>query len=125
MQKWSEWQDLNLRPPVPQTGALTGLRHTPMLVFKGVLPAGKLKSAQGRKRCGKKNSGSLIYLRASGPEFSDTFPGVGKHIAKVGEFGPGPFQQLDFAQCQTTEPAFGPVLRCAGSGRKPFAWQGP
>jgi hypothetical protein len=27
--KWSERQDLNLRPPVPQTGALTGLRYAP------------------------------------------------------------------------------------------------
>ena len=27
---WSERRDLNSRPPVPQTGALTGLRHAPM-----------------------------------------------------------------------------------------------
>ncbi len=27
--KWSERGDLNSRPPVPQTGALTGLRHAP------------------------------------------------------------------------------------------------
>ena len=27
--KWSEREDLNLRPPVPQTGALTGLRYAP------------------------------------------------------------------------------------------------
>ena len=27
--KWSERRDLNSRPPVPQTGALTGLRHAP------------------------------------------------------------------------------------------------
>jgi hypothetical protein len=27
--EWSERQDLNLRPPVPQTGALTGLRYAP------------------------------------------------------------------------------------------------
>ena len=26
---WSEWRDLNPRPLVPQTSALTGLRHTP------------------------------------------------------------------------------------------------
>src|SRR6187200_1759867 len=26
---WSGWGDLNSRPPVPQTGALTKLRHSP------------------------------------------------------------------------------------------------
>ena len=26
---WSERRDLNSRPPVPQTGALTGLRYAP------------------------------------------------------------------------------------------------
>ena len=26
---WSEREDLNLRPPVPQTGALTRLRYAP------------------------------------------------------------------------------------------------
>lgn len=26
---WSVWQDLNLRPPAPQAGALTRLRYTP------------------------------------------------------------------------------------------------
>ena len=26
---WSEWWDLNSRPPVPKTGALARLRHTP------------------------------------------------------------------------------------------------
>src|SRR5256885_3683051 len=29
--KWSERRDLNSRPPVPQTGALTRLRHAPMI----------------------------------------------------------------------------------------------
>jgi hypothetical protein len=29
-EKWSERRDLNSRPPVPQTGALTGLRYAPM-----------------------------------------------------------------------------------------------
>ena len=28
---WSERRDLNSRPPVPQTGALTGLRYAPMM----------------------------------------------------------------------------------------------
>ncbi len=28
-ERWSERQDLNLRPLVPQTSALTGLRHAP------------------------------------------------------------------------------------------------
>jgi hypothetical protein len=28
--KWSEREDLNLRPLVSQTSALTGLRHAPM-----------------------------------------------------------------------------------------------
>ena len=27
---WSEWRDSNPRPLVPQTSALTGLRHAPM-----------------------------------------------------------------------------------------------
>ena len=27
---WSEREDLNLRPPVPQTGALTRLRYAPI-----------------------------------------------------------------------------------------------
>ena len=28
--EWSEREDLNLRPPVPQTGALTRLRYAPI-----------------------------------------------------------------------------------------------
>ena len=31
---WSERGDLNSRPPVPQTGALTELRYAPTLRFK-------------------------------------------------------------------------------------------
>src|SRR5262245_15309301 len=31
LKKWSERGDLNSRPPVPQTGALTGLRYAPTL----------------------------------------------------------------------------------------------
>ena len=27
----SGWQDLNLRPPAPKAGALTGLRYTPKI----------------------------------------------------------------------------------------------
>jgi hypothetical protein len=30
LEKWSERKDLNLRPLVSQTSALTGLRHAPM-----------------------------------------------------------------------------------------------
>jgi hypothetical protein len=30
LEKWSEREDLNLRPLVSQTSALTGLRHAPM-----------------------------------------------------------------------------------------------
>src|SRR5262249_31537163 len=30
LKSWSERRDLNSRPPVPQTGALTGLRYAPM-----------------------------------------------------------------------------------------------
>ena len=30
--KWSERRDLNSGPPVPQTGALTGLRYAPKLL---------------------------------------------------------------------------------------------
>ena len=30
-EKWSERGDLNSRPPVPQTGALTGLRYAPTI----------------------------------------------------------------------------------------------
>ena len=30
LMKWSEREDLNLRPLVSQTSALTGLRHAPM-----------------------------------------------------------------------------------------------
>ena len=39
--RWSEREDLNLRPPVPQTGALTRLRYAPILStrrFKGRAP---------------------------------------------------------------------------------------
>ena len=32
--KWSERGDLNSRPPVPQTGALTELRYAPTLEIK-------------------------------------------------------------------------------------------
>src|SRR5271166_3707724 len=33
--KWSERRDLNSRPPVPQTGALTGLRYAPCRALWG------------------------------------------------------------------------------------------
>jgi hypothetical protein len=39
---WSERRDLNPRPPVPQTGALTGLRYAPT--------AGRTIGAQGAQR---------------------------------------------------------------------------
>ncbi len=32
--EWSERRDLNPRPPVPQTGALTRLRHAPIPIFE-------------------------------------------------------------------------------------------
>src|SRR6476620_8300705 len=35
--KWSERGDLNSRPPVPQTGALTELRYAPTLKIKHLL----------------------------------------------------------------------------------------
>jgi hypothetical protein len=34
---WSERGDLNSRPPVPQTGALTRLRYAPCLSFQGLV----------------------------------------------------------------------------------------
>src|SRR6185312_10727856 len=39
---WSERRDLNPRPPVPQTGALTRLRHAPTC-FDGLLNPGGTK----------------------------------------------------------------------------------
>jgi hypothetical protein len=41
---WSERRDLNPRPPVPQTGALTRLRHAPM-------PENKVEKPRGRGLC--------------------------------------------------------------------------
>ena len=38
--EWSEWRDLNPRPLVPQTSALTGLRYTPMLALIEKAPFG-------------------------------------------------------------------------------------
>ena len=35
---WSERRDLNSRPPVPQTGALTGLRYAPTLKIDYIPP---------------------------------------------------------------------------------------
>lgn len=35
-EKWSEREDLNLRPLVPQTSALTGLRYAPTLIERGL-----------------------------------------------------------------------------------------
>lgn len=46
---------MNLRPPVPQTGALTGLRHAPMDV---VLPA---HGAAVNMHCTGRSSG-LLFL---------------------------------------------------------------
>src|SRR3954452_3840158 len=37
--KWSERRDLNSRPPVPQTGALTRLRHAPIPVKGAFYPS--------------------------------------------------------------------------------------
>ena len=34
LQILSGWQDLNLRPPAPKAGALTGLRYTPKTFLK-------------------------------------------------------------------------------------------
>src|SRR6476646_2749404 len=34
LENWSERRDLNSRPPVPQTGALTELRYAPTLDIK-------------------------------------------------------------------------------------------
>jgi hypothetical protein len=36
--RWSERGDLNSRPPVPQTGALTELRYAPTLESKAYQP---------------------------------------------------------------------------------------
>ena len=36
--KWSERRDSNSRPPVPQTGALTGLRYAPNTVWRKTAP---------------------------------------------------------------------------------------
>lgn len=36
--RWSEWRDSNPRPLVPQTSALTGLRHAPTAATIGAAP---------------------------------------------------------------------------------------
>src|SRR5262245_41675843 len=43
--KWSERRDLNSRPPVPQTGALTRLRYAPSQTGTGVASAPALPGA--------------------------------------------------------------------------------
>jgi hypothetical protein len=49
---WSERRDLNSRPPVPQTGALTGLRYAPPIGWKPFIYAG----AVGRARAGRETT---------------------------------------------------------------------
>ena len=48
---WSERRDLNSRPPVPQTGALTGLRYAPNFgpYYSQRIPV--LQLAQESRRC--------------------------------------------------------------------------
>src|SRR5262245_17321937 len=43
---WSERRDLNSRPPVPQTGALTGLRYAPPIGWKPMIYARALGRAR-------------------------------------------------------------------------------
>src|SRR5262245_66670642 len=43
---WSERRDLNSRPPVPQTGALTGLRYAPPKRVRAKLYAGGIARAR-------------------------------------------------------------------------------
>ncbi len=58
--KWSEREDLNLRPLVPQTSALTGLRYAPNLqpeTLGGPDPVASImasRKAIGRLRCPEK-----------------------------------------------------------------------
>ena len=40
---WSGRRDLNSRPPVPQTGALTGLRHAPTGTARTIGPGQRLR----------------------------------------------------------------------------------
>ena len=49
---WSERRDLNSGPPVPQTGALTGLRYAPFRPCASSPDAGQLQ-ASGRRRIGR------------------------------------------------------------------------
>jgi hypothetical protein len=53
---WSERRDLNSRPPVPQTGALTGLRYAPLpkpenlRLFKDVPLHARNRNLRGQKK---------------------------------------------------------------------------
>jgi hypothetical protein len=49
---WSERRDLNSGPPVPQTGALTGLRYAPPIGWKPFIYA----AAVGRARAGRETT---------------------------------------------------------------------
>ena len=52
--RWSERRDLNSRPPVPQTGALTGLRYAPPMGRKPMIYARAVGRARVEQRVGRR-----------------------------------------------------------------------
>src|SRR5438105_5503194 len=63
---WSERRDLNSRPPVPQTGALTRLRHAPVPRTAGQL-------ARGAQTIGRAHApgNAVCFCPRSKPEIRD------------------------------------------------------
>ena len=86
--KWSAWPDSNWRPPVPQTGALTRLRHTPTVadsVTQRVWPPGPrfdalvgLRHEMADCSCGQRAAGTMcLFLR---PLYASIFGAVGRLV---------------------------------------------
>src|SRR6185437_8460158 len=72
---WSERRDLNSRPPVPQTGALTRLRHAPTVGPEATLRA----DIQGRRTIGIRSAASNAIKRPPpGPPTRSDLPALGE-----------------------------------------------
>src|SRR5215212_8765916 len=73
---WSERRDLNSRPLVPQTSALTGLRYAPMRCFLGSPVDGRnpLRCAKGEQKGAKGAGGSASSTKIPRRALSNGLP---------------------------------------------------
>src|SRR5690242_10065304 len=75
---WSERGDLNSRPPVPQTGALTGLRYAPSGAdYRDGTLSMQLRTCRGRQ-CGEVTGNPRDFSFMVATESPQTMPRIRK-----------------------------------------------